>query len=1058
MRKLVRVVGLMACLLLVTGAFAARAGDIEYLLDVRGSQSLVLLLPSRELAVRDGQSLSLLGLTAYSARYLPDGDIAAVDTDLALWRIGAGGPAAWLPPGSVNAPLFVSPDGRQLAYTKPNDFEDGSTYPLTNGIAVLDLQTGQERRLMELPGLTIGLYGWSGNSLIIDVPTWDPQTLLPAEHLTLALLPADGSGPPERLAQLPRQAADSPYPQTSFDQNFLSYEGPEGVVLVSLADASYAQFPGRAEPMWAADGLTTSEAGARRRLDWAESDLSLVAPSGGPLLLPELEPLPEEGTLNPNPGAAQDTTALLFFRPVVSSVRVSAYVDLEPARNRIRDGLGWVGTSWISGRAYDNHRGTDYAAPLSTPVYASATGTVDVVRVQCGNFYQGGPAGFGTYVRIDHGQMSDGSSYRTLYGHMRCDGVSILQGTLVATLPTYLGQMGSTGTSTGPHVHLEVYRNSLGSTTSVDPYDLRLISDNPSIRLTGDLSGVVLDSSGQPAAGALVKVVVGASPRSAITGADGGYSFPNLPGGNALLTAVRGRRWASQQVNVLSDQQVTAPNMALTQCRGAVTAGEGCPALVHDAASFVDDITIPDGLLARPNQSLVKTWRLANTGTTTWGNGYQLVFLAGEKLNGAPAQVQVGSTPAGGEVNINVSLQAPAAPGVHRSYWRMRNPQGVFFGPTIWLELETAGGLAGNAQGSGAQLATAPTCSISAPASSNESSLNVSWNVADGTPSTLVDVQFLESGRGPWRPWLSKAPPSRTSAVFSGHPGRHYSFRCRATDQSSASGGYSDGGATTFVTVTPGAGAPDLRIASLTTAPAPGGGVLVEAVIQNQASASSLNGFYTDIYLDHAPVGAGDYIGSVFQWVTSALEPGASQTLTAVLSQGSGTRSATVYAQVDSTNAVAENDEGNNRHLSGLSVCIAAEDVYEDDGSAGGAKSLPAGASQARTFGWPGDHDWIRLDLGAGRYYQATTSGLSSGVDTRLMFFGSNGTNFISGNDDYSAASRASRVTFAVPGPGPVYLLVDNWNPAAGGCGASYTVSVADFGPAYSIFLPLMRR
>ena len=93
------------------------------------------------------------------------------------------------------------------------------------------------------------------------------------------------------------------------------------------------------------------------------------------------------------------------------------------------------------------HAGTDFAAPGGTPIYAAASGYVQVAGWSSG--------GYGNYVIIFHGKMSDGNQYSTLYGHMRSVATSagkyVQQGEII-------GYVGSTGNSTGNHLHLEVWK------------------------------------------------------------------------------------------------------------------------------------------------------------------------------------------------------------------------------------------------------------------------------------------------------------------------------------------------------------------------------------------------------------------------------------------------------------------------------------------------------------------------------------------------------------------------------------------------------------------------
>ena len=93
------------------------------------------------------------------------------------------------------------------------------------------------------------------------------------------------------------------------------------------------------------------------------------------------------------------------------------------------------------------HAGIDFAAAGGTPIYAAASGYVQVAGWSTG--------GYGNYVIIYHGKMSDGNTYSTLYAHMRSVATSagkyVKQGELI-------GYVGTTGNSTGNHLHLEVWK------------------------------------------------------------------------------------------------------------------------------------------------------------------------------------------------------------------------------------------------------------------------------------------------------------------------------------------------------------------------------------------------------------------------------------------------------------------------------------------------------------------------------------------------------------------------------------------------------------------------
>ncbi len=90
------------------------------------------------------------------------------------------------------------------------------------------------------------------------------------------------------------------------------------------------------------------------------------------------------------------------------------------------------------------HRGTDFAAPSGTPIMASGSGTITRAR-WCG--------GGGNCVKIKHN-----STYETIYAHMKSFAKGIKEGRKVKQ-GQIIGYVGSTGLSTGPHLHYEVIVN-----------------------------------------------------------------------------------------------------------------------------------------------------------------------------------------------------------------------------------------------------------------------------------------------------------------------------------------------------------------------------------------------------------------------------------------------------------------------------------------------------------------------------------------------------------------------------------------------------------------------
>jgi len=111
------------------------------------------------------------------------------------------------------------------------------------------------------------------------------------------------------------------------------------------------------------------------------------------------------------------------------------------------------------------HKGTDFAAPLGTPIMASGDGIVQKAG-WCG--------GGGNCVKIKHN-----STYSTVYAHMSKFARGIKQGIRVKQGQT-IGYVGSTGKSTGPHLHYEVIKNNkqINSQTLKLPSGKILKNDN----------------------------------------------------------------------------------------------------------------------------------------------------------------------------------------------------------------------------------------------------------------------------------------------------------------------------------------------------------------------------------------------------------------------------------------------------------------------------------------------------------------------------------------------------------------------------------------------------
>ncbi len=126
-----------------------------------------------------------------------------------------------------------------------------------------------------------------------------------------------------------------------------------------------------------------------------------------------------------------------------SAARDENYYKTHPLKNLVGYFINPVPTGHkTQGLHGPGHRGIDIGAPKGTPIYASASGTVFFARM-------GWNGGYGNLVIIDHPNGT-----RTLYAHQTKiathTGDEVKQGEII-------GYVGSTGHSTGPHLHFEVF-------------------------------------------------------------------------------------------------------------------------------------------------------------------------------------------------------------------------------------------------------------------------------------------------------------------------------------------------------------------------------------------------------------------------------------------------------------------------------------------------------------------------------------------------------------------------------------------------------------------------
>ncbi len=114
------------------------------------------------------------------------------------------------------------------------------------------------------------------------------------------------------------------------------------------------------------------------------------------------------------------------------------------------------------------------------------------------------------------------------------------------------------------------------------------------------------------------------------------------------------------------------------------------PSTCVNNSVFVVDVTIPDKTVLAAGQVFIKTWRVKNTGTCTWGTDEELVFVRGEPMT-TTKTIAIPATAPGATLDLSIAMTAPAAPGTHIADWRMRNHGGAIFGTTLNVAINIPG-------------------------------------------------------------------------------------------------------------------------------------------------------------------------------------------------------------------------------------------------------------------------------------------------------------------------------------------------------------------------------
>ncbi len=158
----------------------------------------------------------------------------------------------------------------------------------------------------------------------------------------------------------------------------------------------------------------------------------------------------------------------------------------------------------------------------------------------------------------------------------------------------------------------------------------------------------------------------------------------------ATQTPALQSRQASPTAAAISPQAVPSATQASVQPTTNLAAAG--PTSCTDTVGFFGDVTIPDGTSLQQNVPFVKTWRIRNEGTCSWGPDYSLIFYGGDQMSGPPS-VAIPAVAPGEITNISVNLKSPSSGGAFTGLWEFQNSSGQRFGVNsggidqIWVKI-----------------------------------------------------------------------------------------------------------------------------------------------------------------------------------------------------------------------------------------------------------------------------------------------------------------------------------------------------------------------------------
>jgi hypothetical protein len=103
-----------------------------------------------------------------------------------------------------------------------------------------------------------------------------------------------------------------------------------------------------------------------------------------------------------------------------------------------------------------------------------------------------------------------------------------------------------------------------------------------------------------------------------------------------------------------------------------------------DNSTYVSDVTFPDNTKVLPGQTMVKTWKVQNSGSCAWNTSYSVAFLDGTQMGGVKTNITA-PVNSGYQITVSVTLTAPTTEGAYTGRWILSNASGANFG--AWFSI-----------------------------------------------------------------------------------------------------------------------------------------------------------------------------------------------------------------------------------------------------------------------------------------------------------------------------------------------------------------------------------